>query len=220
VSLLIDREQIVDSFYAGIGFPTANILNPSTPFHKEMEIKHDVEAAKELAKEVLGEDRKEVSIVLRSGEISRYPNKEEAELLQGQLAEIGLDATITILDNGAWNEAVKSGNYDMSLKIKGLSSSEPKSLFSSMMSTDSGLNKKWSFGYSNEEVDKLIASAGSEMDMEKRKEMYNRLQDIAAEELPAIPYFNDVNLVAFNKKIEGYNALYYGVSLDKTKWAE
>jgi len=161
-----------------------------------------------------------ISIILRSGELARYPNKEEAELLQAQLSEIGLDATITILDNGAWNEAVNTGNYDLSLKIKGLSSSEPRSLFASMMKTSSGLNKSWSFGYSNEEVDRLIDAVAGEMDMEKRKEMYNRLQEISVEELPAIPYFDDMNLVAFNKKIEGYQASYYGVSLDRTKWAE
>lgn len=220
VSLLIDRQQIVDSFYAGIGTPTTNVLNPLTPFHQELPIEHDVEKAKALAKEVLGDERMSISIVLRSGELARYPNKEEAELLQSQLSEIGLDATITLLDNGAWNEAVNTGNYDLSLKIKGLSSSEPRSLFSSMMKTSSGLNKKWSFGYSNEEVDQLIDEVANEMDMEKRKNMYNRLQEISVEELPAIPYFDDMNLVAFNKSIEGYNASYYGVTLDKMRWAK
>jgi len=220
VSLLIDRQQIVDSFYAGIGTPTTNVLNPLTPFHQDLPIEHDVDKAKALAKEVLGDERMPISIILRSGELARYPNKEEAELLQAQLSEIGLDATITLLDNGAWNEAVNTGNYDLSLKIKGLSSSEPRSLFASMMKTSSGLNKKWSFGYSNEEVDRLIDAVSNEMDMEKRKEMYNRLQAISVEELPAIPYFDDMNLVAFNKKIEGYDASYYGVTLDKTRWVK
>lgn len=220
VSLLIDRKLILDSFYGGLGYPTVNVLNQSTPFYKEFEIEHDVEKAKSLAKEVLGDKRVSVELILKSGELSRYPNKEEAELLQSQLSEIGIDANITILDSAAWSEATKAGNYDMSLKIKGLSSSEPKSLFNSMMKTDSGLNKVWSFGYSNKEVDELIANVSGELDMEKRKEMYNRLQEISVEELPAIPYFNDVNLIAYNKKIEGYEALNYGVSLDKTKWAE
>ncbi|GAA0180302.1 ABC transporter substrate-binding protein [Clostridium sediminicola] len=220
VSLLIDRDLILDSFYGGLGYPTVNVLNQSTPFYKEFKIEHDVEKAKSLAKEVLGDKRASIELILKSGELNRYPNKEEAELLQSQLAEIGIDANITILDSAAWSDATKSGNYNMSLKIKGLSSSEPNSLFKSMMQTDSGLNKSWSFGYSNTEVDELIANVSGELDMEKRKEMYNRLQEISVEELPAIPYFNDVNLIAYNKKIEGYEALNYGVSLDKTKWAE
>lgn len=220
VSLLIDRQLIVDSFYAGIGFPTVNILNQSTPFYKEFEIEHNVEKAKALAKEVLGDERVSVEFILRSGELNRYPNKEEAELLQSQLSEIGIDANITILDSAAWSAATKAGDYNISLKIKGLSSSEPNSLFSSMMKTDKGLNKSWSFGYSNPEVDELIASVSGELDMSKRKEMYNRLQEISVKELPAIPYFNDANLIAYNKKIEGYEALNYGVTLDKTKWAE
>ncbi len=220
VSLLIDRQQIVDSFYEGFGTPTSNVLNQLTPFYKELPIEHDVEKAKLLAKEVLGDSRVPVKFILRSGELNRFPNKNEAELLQAQLAEIGLDAEITILDNGAWNEAVKTADYNLSLKIKGLSSSEPRSLFASMMKTDSGLNKKWSFGYSNEEVDKLIADVSSELDMNKRTEMYNQLQQISVEQFPAIPLFNDMNLIAFNKKIAGYEALNYGVTLDKMHWAK
>ncbi len=220
VSLLIDRQQIVDSFYEGFATPTSNVLNQLTPFYKELPIEHDVEKAKALAKEVLGVGRMPVKFILRSGELNRFPNKNEAELLQAQLAEIGLDAEITILDNGAWNEAVKTADYDLSLKIKGLSSSEPRSLFASMMKTDSGLNKKWSFGYSNAEVDKLIADVSSELDIYKRLEMYIRLQKISVEEFPAIPLFNDMNLIAFNKKIAGYEALNYGVTLDKMHWAK
>lgn len=220
VSLLIDRQLILDSFYESLGYPTANVLNQVTPFYKEFEIEHNVDQAKALAKEVLGEDRVKIELILKSGELNRYPNKEEAELLQSQLVKIGIDANITILDSAAWNEATKTGKYDMSIKIKGLSSAEPSSLFKSMMLTDSGLNKRWNFGYSNSEVDELINNVASELDMEKRKKMYNRLQEISVEELPAIPYFNDVNLIAFNKQIEGYEAMYYGVSLDKTKWVD
>ena len=220
VSLLMDRQLILDSFYAGLGYPTTNILNQMTPFYKEFEIEHDTEKAKELAKEVLGDERVSVEFILKSGELDRYPNKEEAELLQAQLKEIGVDANITILDSAAWSAATKSGEYDMSLKIKGLSSAEPVSLFNSMMKTDNGLNKAWSFGYSNEEVDRIISKVSEELDMEKRKEMYNRLQEISVEELPAIPYFNDVNLIASNKKIEGYKSVSYGVTLDKVKWTE
>ncbi|MBS7527868.1 ABC transporter substrate-binding protein [Fusibacter paucivorans] len=219
VSLLIDRELILDSFYAGLGYPTVNVLNQMTPFYEAFDIPHDVEKAKSLAKEVLGDERVSVALVLRSGELNRYPNKEEAELLQAQLKEIGVDAEITILDNAAWSAAVKEGEYDLSLKIKGLSSAEPVSLFSSMMKTDNSLNKSWSFGYSNTEVDKLIEDVSGELDMAKREAMYNRLQTIAVEELPVIPYFNDVTLVAFNKKIEGYEAVNYGVTLDKVHWA-
>ncbi len=219
LSLMIDRQEIVDSFYAGLGNPTSNVLNHMTPFYTELPIEHDVEKAKALAKEVLGDERMPVRFILRSGELARYPNKEEAELMQAQLAELGLDATIEILDSGAWNEAVKTADYNLSLKIKGLSSSEPASLFSSMMKTDSGLNKKWSFGYSNEEVDDLLSKVSSELDPAKRKEIYDRLQIISTEEFPAIPYFNDLTLIAYNKKIAGYEALNYGVTLNTMHWA-
>ncbi len=219
VSLLIDRQLILDSFYAGLGTPTINVLNSCTPFYTEYNVEHDVEKAKKLAKDVLGGERVSIKLILNQGELNRYPNKDEAELLQSQLSEIGLDVKIEILESAAWSEATKTGDYDMSIKIKGMSSSEPNSQFKSMMLSDSGLNKSWSFGYSNKEVDELIEKVENEKDMNKRKEIYDRIQEISVEELPAIPYFNDVNLIAFNKKIEGYQSEYYGVSLQKTKWS-
>ncbi|GMQ57465.1 ABC transporter substrate-binding protein [Vallitalea sediminicola] len=220
VSLLIDRQLIIDSFYAGLGEPTVNVLNACTPFYKEFEIEQDVKKAKELAKEILGDERVKVSFVLRQGELDRYPNKEEAQLLQAQLSELGIDAEITILESSAWNDVVKAGDFDISLKIKGLSSAEPNTLFKTMMKTENGLNKRWNFGYSNKEVDTLITDVENEIDMDKRKEIYNKIQAYSVNEFPAVPYFNDVNLIAYNKKIEGYEAMYYGVSLEKTKWAD
>lgn len=220
VSLLIDRQLIVDSFYAGIGQPTVNFLNQCTPFIKQYEVKEDVEEAKRLAKEVLGDQTVPVKLILRQGEIDRFPNKEEAELLQAQLSEIGLTADITILENSAWSAAMKEGDFDICIKVLGMATTEPNTLFKKVMLTDYSLNKKWSIGYSDAKTDELIHEVDSELDMTKRQAMYDTLQSIGVEQLPIIPLFYDMTYIAYNNKLENYEASYYGVTLDKVKWAE
>ncbi len=220
VSLLIDRQLIVDSFYAGVGKPTANFLNQCTPFEKPYEVKQDLEEAKRLAKEVIGKEKMSIKLILRQGEIDRFPNKEEAELLQAQLKSIGLEAEIIILENGSWSEAMKQGDFDICIKVLGMATTEPNTLFKKVMLTDYSLNKNWSIGYSDAKTDALISAVDSELDMNERIAIYDELQAIGAEQLPIIPLFHDMTYIVYNKKIENYEASYYGVTLDKLEWSK
>lgn len=76
------------------------------------------------------------------------------------------------------------------------------------------------WNYSNTEVDKLLASVLNEKDADKRAEIYGRLQEISAEELPVIPILYYVNVNIHNKEITGYTSeLFDGVSIPTLEWA-
>ena len=91
VSLAIDRASIVDNIYLGYASATTNILNDSTPFYKEFEVDYDLEKAKELAAEVLGDERAAVTYLVQEGSTEQ---KAEAELISAALSELGLDVSI------------------------------------------------------------------------------------------------------------------------------
>lgn len=218
-SLAIDRKMIVAELYRGYPIATANILNATSPFYKEVPMEHDLEKAKELAGKVLGADRKNVRLIVPSYGINRYPYKAQAELIQYQLKEIGLDVEIQILDGAAFKEAQANGEYDLALATQGLPNGEPFTIFNNYLHSEGSSNISYSLGYKNERVDDLLAQAATQLDLEKRQELYNEIQDIAVEEFPTIPLFNDASLIAFNKQIKGYEALLYGTTLAKLEWA-
>lgn len=53
-------------------------------------------------------------------------------------------------------------------------------------------------------------------DIERRR-IFDRIQEIVVEEQPVVPLFNDVNIVAYNKRLKNYKPLIYGVDLSKVE---
>ncbi|MEG2289044.1 MAG: ABC transporter substrate-binding protein [Clostridium sp.] len=218
LSLLIDRQTIVDEFYGGHGTPTINILNQASPFAKEIKSVYNPEKAKEIIKEELNGQTIELEFIIPSYGVDRYPYKSVAEYLQSVLREVGLNSTITILDGAAFKEAQKTGNYNMALHTQGLPNAEPFTIFDGYMRSEGSSNKAYSLGYKNERADELIEKLKVTMDLDERGKIYDELQDISANNPSSIPLFEDVNLIAYNKKITGYKATIYGTTLSNLEW--
>ena len=226
LSLIIDRELISKEFFHGYFPPTVNILNYSSPFYKEIKIEHDPEKAKSLASEVLKNKKINIKILL-SSESEKYPYKEISEYLQSVIEELGLTSDIRIEEKGAFNDTIKAGKYDLYLRTQGLPSGEALGIFNDYMRlegtqgmNDTTQNKTYNYGYTNPEVDRLLDTAQSSVKIKEREEIYNKLQDIAAEEFPVIPIVNEATLIVYNKKITGFEAMIYGATLTNARWVK
>ena len=88
------------------------------------------------------------------------------------------------------------------------------------MLTSGDHNQNYSLGYQSDEVDALMEKASSALDMDVRRECYDRLQEISTEEFPVMPLFNDMTLMAYSTKLTGYEAKLYGIELPLVAWAE
>ena len=223
IDLMVDRDVIVNEFYDGYGVPTSNILSNSSPFYKETPIEHDEERAVELAKEVLGDQRYTAKTLIRTKDISRYPYKEEAEYMQALFSQLGIDMDIQIYDEATVTDMRKAGDYSISLAMRSMPSSEPFSMLQSYMASDGSNNINQNLGSHNDHVDELIKQADAELDMEKRSEIYDELQDICAEELPLVPLFHEEAVYAYNKSlIKGFNNNPYqsGKLFKDVEWVE
>lgn len=217
VSLVLNRKQLVDDVYFGFGSPTTNILNYSTPFYKEFPVEENKEQAKQLAKEVLGEERITIKYLYNSKEAAQ---KGEAELIASWLSEIGLDCELQPMEMSNLKAEMKNGEYGLARMQQGLSNSEPSTIFRRFMLSSGDTNKNYSLGYQSDEVDRLVEEALSSIDIEQRKSLYNQVQEISTIDLPVIPLFNDRTVVAYNKKLKGYDAKLYGIDLPKVGWNE
>lgn len=219
LSLLIDRQTIVDEFYGGYGTPTINILNGASPFAKEIKPVYDPEKAKEIIKEELKGETMELEFIIPSYGVNRYPYKTVAEYIQSILSEVGLNSNITILDGAAFKEAQKEGKYDIALHTQGLPNAEPFTIFSGYMSSEGSSNKAYSLGYKDERADELIEKLKTTLDLKERGVIYDELQEISAKHPSDIPLFEDVNLIVYNNKIKGYEATIYGTTLSNMEWS-
>ena len=222
VSLAIDRDALVNNYFYGHATPTVNLINSVSPFGRVVAPRYAPEEAKRLAREVLGDRRQAVRLLISQSSAERYPYKEMAEWIQAELRPLGLDVTIVLLDGAAYSQALRNGEHDLTLHIRGLSSMDPADLFWEWMSNDErGLaNISRCIGYSRDDAQALLESIADANTPAARREVYDRLQEIALEHPVTVPLFEDENLLVHNKKIRGFTPTIYGVTLSETEWTE
>lgn len=216
VSLALDRATIVDELLLGFAEPTTNILNYTTPFYRQFPIDEDMERARELAREVLGDQRVSIDFMIRSDEVATRPI---AELIAVWLAEIGVDANIQPLEINIMRDRMREADFGLAIFSQGLSNSEPATIFRRFMLTTGDHNQNYSLGYQSDEVDSLMAQAATSSDLQEIREIYYRIQEISTQDLPVIPLFNDKNVIAYSTQLTGFEARVYGLHLPNVAWA-
>lgn len=224
LSLLIDRQTIIDSFYNGYNLPAGGFLNYTSPFYSEQPVKYDPERGAELIREVVGDQAVELRFLLPAVDANRYPYQEEAEYIQALLENIegtNIKVNIELMDWGPCKEEMAAGNYNLCLKIQGLPSANPFSLFKGFMHTDGGTNASYGLGYSNPEADALIDEAAKTVDAARLAEIYTELQELSAVDFPNIPVMYSQEVVACSSDITGYQATVYGLTgYTQVSWAK
>jgi peptide/nickel transport system substrate-binding protein len=187
----IDRESLVQVTQRGHGVagspgmmpPTSDWYNPDTPQYE-----YDPARAKELL-EGLGyemvdgyfsKDGKVLELEL----IAAASYKDEGQFIAQQLDEAGIKIDFKTLEAKTVDSKVEAWDFDLSLYGHG-GLYEPSILKKVIM--DEGFN---SARYtSNEALNQLLEAQLSEMDAEKRKELVFQVQEIYAEDLPALTLY-------------------------------
>ncbi|MGQ9595188.1 MAG: ABC transporter substrate-binding protein [Anaerolineae bacterium] len=203
VSKALDRQGLVDQTVSGYGIPGISVITPLAKdwVRSDVAPQYDPEQAKALAREALGARRVPVRLVLNSAFLGRWPYANIAQILQAAVADLGMDVEIVTLESGAWNEALKNGDYNLTLTPYTLMTGEPDFFMSSWAWSKGDLNQRRSYGYANSRVDALVEAARREMDHTARKAMYDELQAILAEEVPFTPLYHEVTLYATRRNV-------------------
>lgn len=219
VSLAIDRQLIVDQLWNGYGVPTQNLINRMCPDWVELPVEYDMDKAIALAKEVLGDERITLDMYTRQSYIDKYPYKEMMEYIQAQLAQLGIDATVNIIDSSAYSEMSKAGELGANFMTHGMSNLNAYHFLDIYMSSTGTYNVNQHLAYSNPEVDALLAEMKTTLDDERFHELAVELQEIANTELPILPLFYDTSNLIYNKaQITGYEDFSDRLDLSHLSW--
>ena len=201
VTLALDRENIVKFILKGGRPSTGNIPQGVFAFDDSLTpVKRDVEKAKQLVKESIYDGR-EIRIIVPTG---WYPkSKDVAQAIQAELMEVGINATLEILDGATFAEKRAAGNYD----IYYTGASQPGDVDSFIWMRIH--NDAMASGYINEELNKLIEDQRQEVDSEKRVEMLRKIENIVNTEVAPHAFVYQMEHLYFQRTgITGYR--YYG----------
>lgn len=189
IAMVTDLDSIVYAI-GGMGIAAAGPLSPivaGSAFGQVQPLTGTVEEARELLAEAGFPDGFNTSITLGAGR----PLEEgfTAQILQQNLLEIGINATINEIEWGSFLEYTGEGNHDIFiLGWTVVTGDADAGLFPLFHSSNLGTPGNRSF-YSNPIVDDLIEQARMTSDQNIRNELYLQVSEILIEEVPKIITF-------------------------------
>jgi peptide/nickel transport system substrate-binding protein len=198
IAKVIDREPIIQAAVFGGGTPTNVIFPPTFWAGVESEIPSpDIEGAKALMAQAGHADGFETTI----HSWAQYPFLSNAAIvIQEQLRQIGIEADTDFQENATYLENYFAGNFDLS--VTGTSAyTDPNDVILANFGTGESNN---GIGYSNPELDKLIAEGVATTDQNARAEVYAQIQAILLEDLPWINLFIANQYEAMKAYVKGY----------------
>jgi len=211
VSLAIDRQKLLDAVYLGISGTAANSpIPPSLWGHSEIEpVPYDPERAKALLAEAgLPNGFK---TTLWSMPVSRpyMPNSARAaEVLQQDLAKVGIEAEIVTFEWGEYLKRARAGEHDMILLGWILDYAHPNGAVDGQFNCASVTIaiSRWC----NEEFDKLFNEARQQTDQAKAIPLYDEMQKLLRREVPGYFIAHSVSYVPVRKEVVGFKKQSFG----------
>ena len=202
VAYAVDRNFITKALHIGLSKPATGPITPESPFYTADVATYDLDIDK--ANALLDEagftpDGDGMRFAASVDYIPGGPEQQKAvaEYLKPQLKKIGIDVQVRASpDFPSWAKRVSGHDFDMSMDIVFNWGDPVIGVHRTYISDNIRKGVIWSNtqSYSNSQVDELLAQAGKEPNLEKRKVLYAEFQKIVADELPVywinvVPYY-------------------------------
>ena len=196
----INRQEIVDAALAGEGKVTGPLTmpafaqDPSTLFCYEQ----DLEKAKQLMAEsgVTGFTAK---VIGATGEPPVAAS--EAQVLQAQLAEIGINLEIEMMELNVYVDTWLAGNFDMAVAQNG-GRPDPFPMYNRYFTKDGNLLKVSNFV--DDTLDTLMREGQAETDPAKRVEIFHKFENHLVEQSPWLWLSTGYGYTAQLKTVSGF----------------
>ena len=196
----INKQNMIDVIAEGHAIPATSpfsTVNPNfNPDIKDM-YTYDVEKAKTLLTQAGYPEGFATSVYVNTDERNRA-----AQLIQADLAKIGITVEIEMMELATLMEYCNAGKHDMFILGWGVPVNSDRTMSSNFHSSMAGASGNRSF-YSNPTLDGIIEQARGEMDAAKRDALYKQAQEIVMDDLPWIPLWQPNSVGAYNKNLQG-----------------
>lgn len=202
IAYAIDKKAIVQVALNGYGelgtaFMHKSLMyhNPDLPLYQV-----DVEKAKKLLAEAGLKAGTTVEFLIRSGDNIAV---QVATLIQANLSKVGITVKIVQMEAASVSSLQRSFQFDMSYGGWTSDMIDPAQAMERFVNYND-TTRCYYTGWRNEEAIKLVADALRELNPEKRRDIYYKVQKIYADECPAISLFYGGYPVILRAGISGF----------------
>jgi len=213
-SMAINKKAIIDAVYAGAGIIAKNPIPPVLWSYDDTikDYPYDPERAKALLAEV--GLPKDFHTELWAPPVQRpyNPNaRRMAELIQADLARIGVAVEIRAFEWGEYRRRLMAGEQQMAIFGWTGDNGDPDNFLHVMLGCDAagiGGNNvaKWCF----KPFDDLVTKAEHVTDQKEREVLYKKAQAIFKEEAPWVPIAHSAQYAAIRKEVTGFTLSPFG----------
>ena len=228
ISYAIDKEELIKGVLDGLGDVASGPYKPGTKWYDDKVTKYpyNPDKARELLMQAGYLDRNGDGVVEKDGHdltISVITNQgnplreKTAQIIQQRLKQVGIAMKIRIIEWTVFlKQYVDKGNFDA--VILGWTISRDPDLYNvwhSSQAVKGGLNF---VGYKDPDVDRLLVDGRQTYDEAKRKQCYDRFQEILAEQQPYVFLYVPYSLPAVSSRIKGIVPAPAGITYNIEKW--
>jgi peptide/nickel transport system substrate-binding protein len=204
----IDKQAIIDAFFEGAAEPAKNPLPPSIPAYDDSieGYEYDPEKAKELLAEAGYPDGFEMELWAMPVPRPYMPDGAKvAEVIQKNLADIGVTAEIVSYEWATYLEKASKGEADAFLLGWTGDNGDADNFIYALLDQDNIGSNNYTY-YENGELHDILIEAQTEVDEDKRNELYAKAQEIIHEDAPWVPLAHSTPLLAGSADITGFKA--------------
>ena len=208
VNEAIDKKAILDAVYQGSGVAAKNLIPPTMWSYNDavQDFKYDPEDAKKLLAEAGLKDGFETDLWAMPVQRPYNPDARRiAELMQSDLAKVGIKARIVTYEWGEYRKRVQNGDDMMAQLGWTGDNGDPDNFFYTLASCASarpggGSSTKWC----NDKFNDLITKAAALSDQGERAKLYEQAQVVMHEEAPYYLIAHSVVFMPMRKNVTGY----------------
>lgn len=198
IAMAIQKDDINSSVVYGFGSSVGSHLPVNYPDYIDTNkvIPYDPEGAKALLAEAGYENGLTLEMVLPK---NYQIHMDTGQVIADQLSKIGITTEIKVVEWGQWLSDVYSGK-DYEMTVVGLSGRLDSYYFLKRYHSNSGDF----ISYITGEVDTLLENSTTELDPEKRKEIFKEIQQILAKNVPVVYIQTPDRIFALKDNVEGF----------------
>ncbi len=202
LSLSINRKEIIKYKLHSYAVPARSFINPENYFFNQNIKKplFDIEAAKNIIRKLGLEEG--LRFQLSSSNNQDTINK--ARVLASQMSQTGIKVSLKSNEWGAFYKDVGQGAYEIAL-MKWVGVTDPdiyRVAFHSENIAPKGRNRSF---YKNKALDQLLEKGFQTRDKDKRKQIYDQIQRLIAQDFIVIPLWHDMEFSVLRANIKNYH---------------
>lgn len=223
LALAINNQRLMQSIYYGTAETAASILpRASWAYDNDAKItEYNPDKARAQLK-ALGHENLSLQLWVPTSSQAWNPSPlKTAELLQADMAQIGVTVKIVPVEGRFQEARLMDMNHDLTLSGWSTDSNDPDSFFRPLLSC-AAIESQTNFAHwCNREFDSVLQKALLSQQLASRIDAYDEAQTILARELPVLPLASSLRLQAYRYDMKGLvlspfgNASFAGVSREK-----